>query len=116
MLHLLVDTSVWLDLAKKRDGQKLIHVIGQVMQDGDLELLVPGVVVDEFERNRERIEQSMTTSVAARFKGLRKDLEDLSAESHRRVRRHRRTRARDAPYWRHGDAELHRHPGDTQEG
>ncbi len=83
VLHLLVDTSVWLDLAKKRDGQKLIHVIGQVMQDGDLELLVPGVVVDEFERNRERIEQSMTTSVAARFKGLRKDLEDLSAESHR---------------------------------
>jgi hypothetical protein len=83
MLHLLVDTSVWLDLAKKRDGQKLIHVIGQVMQDGDLELLVPGVVVDEFERNRERIEQSMTTSVAARFKGLRKDLEDLSSESHR---------------------------------
>jgi hypothetical protein len=53
------------------------------MQDGDLELLVPGVVVEEFERNRERIEQSMTTSVAARFKGLRKDLEDLSAESHR---------------------------------
>jgi hypothetical protein len=83
VLHLLVDTSVWLDLAKKRDGQKLIHVIGQVMQDGDLELLVPGVVVDEFERNRERIEQSMTTGVAARFKGLRKDLEDLSAESHR---------------------------------
>jgi hypothetical protein len=83
VLHLLVDTSIWLDLAKKRDGQKLIHSIGQVVQDGDLELLVPGVVVDEFKRNRERIEQSMTTSVANRFKGLRKDLEDLSAESHR---------------------------------
>lgn len=83
MLHLLVDTSVWLDLAKKRDGQRLIHALGQVVQDGDVELLVPGVVVDEFERNRERIEQSMTSSVAARFKGLRKDLDDLSAESHR---------------------------------
>ncbi len=30
VLHLLVDTSIWLDLAKKRDGQKLIHSIGQV--------------------------------------------------------------------------------------
>ncbi len=83
VLHLLVDTSVWLNLAKKYDGQKLIHALSQVVQDGDLELLVPGVVVDEFKRNRERIEQSMTTSVAARFKGLRKDLKDLSAESHR---------------------------------
>lgn len=73
MPHLLVDTSVWLDLAKKRDGQVLIHTLGQLTQDGDLELMVPGVVVDEFERNRVRIEQSMTTSVTARFKGLRKD-------------------------------------------
>lgn len=83
MLHLLVDTSVWLDLAKRRDGQKLIHALGQVVMDGDVELLVPELVVEEFERNRERIEQSMTTSVADRFKLLQKDLETLSAEWHR---------------------------------
>jgi hypothetical protein len=82
VLHVLVDTSVWLDLAKKRDGQKLIHAIGQVVLDGDVELLVPTIVRLEFDRNRERIEQSMTTSVADRFKMLRKDLENLVAESH----------------------------------
>jgi predicted nucleic acid-binding protein len=82
VLHVLVDTSVWLDLAKKRDGQKLIHAIGQVVLDGDVELLVPTIVRLEFDSNRERIEQSMTTSVADRFKMLRKDLEDLVAESH----------------------------------
>jgi predicted nucleic acid-binding protein len=79
----MVDTSVWLDLAKKRDGQKLIHAIAQIIMDGDLELLVPAVVIDEFERNRGRIEQSMTTSVADRFKALRVDLKDLSAMHHR---------------------------------
>jgi predicted nucleic acid-binding protein len=79
----LVDTSVWLDLAKRRDGQKLIHALGQVILDGDVELIVPTVVINEFERNRERIEQSMTTSVADRFKLLKKDLEDLSADWHR---------------------------------
>jgi hypothetical protein len=36
----------------------------------------------EFDRNRKRLEQAMTTSVADRFKLLRKDLEDLVAESH----------------------------------
>ncbi|MGH3549663.1 MAG: PIN domain-containing protein [Pseudonocardiaceae bacterium] len=79
----MVDTSVWLDLAKRRDGQKLIHAIGQIVLGGDVELLVPSIVIDEFERNRERIERSMTTSVADRFKMLKKDLEDLSAEWHR---------------------------------
>lgn len=83
MLHLLIDTSVWLDLAKRRDGQKLIHALGQVVMDGDVELLVPELVIEEFERNRERIEQSMTTSVADRFKLLQKDLEALSSEWHR---------------------------------
>ncbi len=83
VLHLLVDTSVWLDLAKRRDGQKLIHALGQVIQDGDVELLVPTLVIEEFSRNRDRIEQSMTTSVADRFKLLKKDLETLSAEWHR---------------------------------
>lgn len=83
MLYLLVDTSVWLDLARRRDGQKLIHALGQVIVDGDVVLLVPSLLVDEFNRNRERIEQSMTTSVSDRFKLLQKDLEALSAEWHR---------------------------------
>jgi predicted nucleic acid-binding protein len=83
VLHLLVDTSVWLDLAKKRDGQKLIHALGQVMLDGTVEILVPQIVRGEFERNREHIEVSMTTSVADRFKNLQKEVEDLSAEWHR---------------------------------
>ena len=83
MLHLLIDTSVWLDLAKRRDGQKLIHALGQVILDGEVELLVPALVIDEFNRNRERIEQTMTTSVADRFKLLQKDLETLAADWHR---------------------------------
>jgi hypothetical protein len=83
VLRLLVDTSVWLDLAKRRDGQKLIHALGQVIMDGDVELLVPDLVIEEFNRNRERIEQSMTTSVADRFRLLQKDLEALSADWHR---------------------------------
>jgi predicted nucleic acid-binding protein len=83
VLHLLVDTSVWLDLAKRRDGQKLIHALGQLVRDGDVELLVPALVIQEFERNRERIEQSMTTSVADRFKLLKKDLDAVSADWHR---------------------------------
>jgi hypothetical protein len=80
MIHLLVDTSVWLDLAKKRDGQKWIVAVRVLMFQKKLELLVPAVVLDEFERNRERIETEMTASVADRFKLLRKDLDEYGGE------------------------------------
>ena len=80
MLHLLVDTSTWLDLAKRRDGQKWIVAVRVLAHWGDLELLVPDVVLDEFERNRPRIEASMTASVTERFRLLRADLDQYGGE------------------------------------
>lgn len=82
LLRLLVDTSTWLDLAKRRDGQKWIVSIRLLVRSGDLELLVPRVVIDEFERNRPRIESSMTASVAERIRLIRRDFAEYgSSES-----------------------------------
>jgi len=74
VLHLLVDTSTWLDLAKRRDGQRWIVAMRLLVHQGDLQLLVPEVVIDEFERNRDRVETTMTTTVAQRFKLMKQDL------------------------------------------
>ena len=60
MLRLLVDTSTWLDLARRRDGQKWIVPLRVLMSQGKLELLVPSLVIAEFERNRSRVEASVT--------------------------------------------------------
>lgn len=76
MLHLLVDTSTWLDLSKRRDGQRWIVALRVLAHQGHVELLVPQLVVDEFERNRDRIEASMTASVAQRFKLIKQDLDE----------------------------------------
>ena len=57
MLHLLVDTSVWLDLAKRRDGQRWIVPIRALTLSQDLELLVPPVLLEEFIRNRDQVIQ-----------------------------------------------------------
>lgn len=74
MLNLFVDTSTWLDLAARRDGQKWIVAVRLLVRQGDLRLLVPEVVIDEFERNRPRIEEAMTTRLADRFRLLRSDI------------------------------------------
>ena len=82
MLRLFVDTCVWLDLAKKRDGQKWIVPIRLLVHDGGLELLAPQLVLDEFERNRQRVQSTMTASVTDRFRQLRRDLGEYGPEGH----------------------------------
>ena len=67
MLQLLIDTSTWLDLAKRRDGQKWIVPIRVLHFQKRLELLVPQLVIDEYTRNRGRVEAAMTASVAEGF-------------------------------------------------
>lgn len=78
MLRLLVDTSVWLDLARSRDGQTLIVPLRVLKHWQRLELLVPQVVVDEFERNRPIAEARVAQSVADRFRELRRDLHEYA--------------------------------------
>ncbi len=76
MIRLLLDTSVWLDIAKQRDGQRLVVPLRAFAAQGRLELLVPRVVIDEFTRNRPRVEASVTAAVASRFRDLRRDLHE----------------------------------------
>ena len=46
MLRLLVDTSTWLDLAKRRGGQRWIVSLRVLQSRGTVELLVPSLVIE----------------------------------------------------------------------
>jgi hypothetical protein len=74
VFRLLIDTSTWLDLAKRRDGRRLIRPLQHFVEDGHVELLVPQVIVDEFERNRESVKRTMTSGLTERIKAFRKEL------------------------------------------
>jgi hypothetical protein len=39
VLHLLVDTSTWLDLSKRRDGQRWLVALRVLIHQGEVELL-----------------------------------------------------------------------------
>lgn len=75
MLYLLADTSVWLDLAKTIKGQKLIVTVRVLVHEERMTLLVPLLVVDEFERNRARVEADMTRSLSAQLGRARDAIE-----------------------------------------
>ncbi|MER5209950.1 PIN domain-containing protein [Streptomyces sp. NPDC002838] len=76
MLKLLIDTSVWLDIAKRRDGQRVIVPLRVLMFQKKLEIFAPPLVLDEFERNRPRAEESVSVSIRDRFKAIRQDLQE----------------------------------------
>jgi PIN domain len=80
VLRLLIDTCTWLDIARRRDGQKWIVPIRVFVHQNRLELLVPSVILEEFERNRPNVEASVTTSVHERFKQLRKDVQSYGGD------------------------------------
>jgi hypothetical protein len=80
MLHLLVDTSVWLDLAERRDGQRWIVPLRVLLFQKKLKLLVPALIIDEFDRNRPRREDVLTRSVVDRLRQFRRDLRNFAGE------------------------------------
>ncbi|MFE2837286.1 PIN domain-containing protein [Streptomyces mirabilis] len=76
MLRLLIDTSVWMDIAKRRDGQRIIVPLRVLMFQKKLEIVAPSLILNEFERNRPRAEESVSTSIRDRFKAIRQDLQE----------------------------------------
>lgn len=72
---------MWLDLARRRDGQSVIVPIRLFVHWGRLKLAVPQVVLDEFDRNRPSAEERVTKSVSDRFREVRKDLQDFGGEN-----------------------------------
>lgn len=68
MFRILVDTCVWLDLAKDPRQHPVLGVVEQMVREKMIELLVPSLVLEEFRRNRERIEKESAKSLSAHFK------------------------------------------------
>jgi hypothetical protein len=73
MIKILVDTCTWLDLAKGADQSKLINIIEELIDLKAIGFIVPKIVLDEFDRNKERVIHDGTKSLSSVF-GRVKDI------------------------------------------
>src|SRR5688572_11530434 len=71
MFKILLDTSVWLDVAKDERQAPILGVIEEMVKQRFVELIVPRIVVDEFQRNRDRIAKDSAKSLSSHFKLVR---------------------------------------------
>ena len=67
MFNLLIDTSVWLDLAEDQKQTPLLNLLVQLLSDGVVNILVPRIVVNEFHKNRNRVAKSSEKSLSTHF-------------------------------------------------
>lgn len=67
-LYLVVDTCVWLDIAKDYRQRATIGALQQMIESGAIRLLVLRQVVQEFIRNKDRIIAEAGKSLSSTFR------------------------------------------------
>ncbi len=68
MFRILIDTCVWLELAKDPRQVPVIGVVEEMVRRKLVQLIVPRVVLDEFQRNRGRIEKESAKSLTSHIR------------------------------------------------
>jgi len=68
MFKILIDTCVWLDLAKDPRQVPLLAVVEEMVKQEIVTLIVPRLILEEFRKNRERIAKESAKSLSAHFR------------------------------------------------
>jgi len=71
MLRLLIDTCVWLDIAKDYRHQPTLAALEQLIEAEEAALILPSQAVNEFARNKERIIRESGKSLSSTFKRVK---------------------------------------------
>jgi len=64
----LIDTSIWLNLAKDYRLKPVLTALQDLIEDDEISLIMPQIILDEFERNRDRVVADAKRSLSGHFK------------------------------------------------
>ncbi len=83
MLKILIDTCVWLDLAKDYRQQPVIGALEDLAEAREIELIVPQIVIDEFERNKARVIEDTQRSLQSHFRLVREAVSQFGEDEYK---------------------------------
>lgn len=75
MFKILIDTCVWLDLAKDYQQQAILAALEELIRQKDVALILPRTVVDEFARNKARVIEESSRSLSSTLKRVKEIVE-----------------------------------------
>lgn len=83
MFRMLIDTCVWLDLAKDPKQVPVLGVVEEMVKLGMVSLIVPRVILDEFRRNRGRIAKESAKSLSTHFRLVKEVVGKIGGDKRR---------------------------------
>lgn len=85
MFKILIDTCVWLDLAKDSEQQPLLVILDELIERKEVSLLVPETIISEFDSNKERIIKESGKSLSQIFKRVKEAVDKFGDQKKKKA-------------------------------
>lgn len=85
MTNILIDTCVWLDLAKTSKYEKLVNLLDQLVEDWQVSLVIPEIIISEFQNNKNRIVVDAGKNLSSYFEKVRDTIFDYGDEKNKKA-------------------------------
>jgi len=79
-VKILIDTCVWLDLAKDYRTTPVLTAIEDLVRAGAIQLIVPETIPAEFARNKDRVMEDTKRSLTSHFKRVRQAVDQFGED------------------------------------
>jgi hypothetical protein len=83
MFKILIDTCVWLDLARDPRQVPVLGVVEEMVKQDLIALIVPSLLLDEFRRNRGRIATESAKSLSTHFRPVKDAVGKIGGDKRR---------------------------------
>ena len=85
MFRMLIDTCVWLDIAKDPEQQKVLDILEELIRVDELSLIIPQTIIDEFARNKSRVIKESTKSLSSIFKRVKETVDKFGNRRQKKI-------------------------------
>jgi hypothetical protein len=85
LLKTLIDTCVWLDLAKDYKQRAILSALEELIQQGEIELILPRTIISEFARNKGRVIEDSSRSLSSTLKRVKEAVEKFGDPRQKRT-------------------------------
>jgi hypothetical protein len=85
VFKILIDTCVWLDLAKDYHQQAILGALEELVRQREVSLILPRPVVDEFARNKARVIEESSRSLSSTLKRVKDAVEKFGDPRRKRM-------------------------------
>lgn len=85
MVKLMIDTCVWLDIAKTSKGEEVLNLLSEFIKCDEVSLLLPEMIFNEFRRNKDRIIAEASRSLSSQFKKVKEMVAEHGSKENKEV-------------------------------